>query len=220
VVGEPPRLVIYSVDKQGSLCHFPARRCDEQIETSDKMTRGLKYLIAEWRRERPDVNLSAFSIAAAVKQIDQQTEAEFRRLSVSLGIGPGDLRVLFALRRSGIDNPRRPTDLFQSLLVTSGAVTKQLDRLEAQGFVERLADPSDQRGFLIHLTRRGAKVADAAIEAICSEQTTIGAAIASLSEEERAAGDRFLQRLLDAFDAVADDGDEAPPPGATHRRRR
>ena len=92
------------------------------------MTRALENFIAEWRRERPDLNLSAFSIAAAIKQIDQQTEAEFRRVSAGLGIGPGDLRVLFALRRSGVDNPRRPTDLFQSLLVTSGAITKQLDR--------------------------------------------------------------------------------------------
>ena len=95
--------------------------------------RGLKDFIDEWRRERPDVDLTAFSIAAAIKQIDLQTEAEFRRLSADFGIGPGDLRVLFALRRSGVANPRRPTDLFQSLLVTSGAVTKQVDRLEAQG---------------------------------------------------------------------------------------
>src|SRR5271168_3192198 len=126
------------------------------------MTRGLKAFIADWRRERPDVDLRALGIAAAIKQIDQQTEAEFRRVSAGLGIGPGDLRVLFALRRSGVDNPRRPTDLFQSLLVTSGAITKQLDRLEAQGFVERLPDPSDQRGFLVRLTRRGGKAADAA----------------------------------------------------------
>ena len=105
------------------------------------MKRGLKDFIAEWRRERPDVDLSAFRIAGAIKQIDQQSEAEFRRVSAGLGVGPGDLRVLFALRRSGMDNPKRPTDLFQSLLVSSGAVTKQLDRLEAQDFVERVSDP-------------------------------------------------------------------------------
>ena len=193
---------------------------DQWTEVADDTMRGLKDFIAEWRRERPDVNLSAFSIAAAIKQIDQKTEAEFRRVSARLGIGPGDLRVLFALRRSGIDNPRRPTDLFQSLLVTSGAVTKQLDRLEAQGLVERLPDLSDQRGFLVHLTRRGAKVADAAIEAICSNQTTIGAAIASLSDEERAMGDRFLQKLLAAFEEIAKDDAELPPPAPAPGRRR
>lgn len=184
------------------------------------MTRGLKDFVSEWRRERPDLKLIAFIIAGAIKQIDQQTEAEFRRVSASLGIGPGDLRVLFALRRSGVDNPRRPTDLYQSLLVTSGAITKQLDRLESQGFVERLPDPADQRGFLIHLTRRGVKVADAAIEAICSDQTTIGAAIAALSENERVAGARFLQRLLAAFEEIEANVGEEPPVAPTTRRRR
>jgi DNA-binding MarR family transcriptional regulator len=181
--------------------------------------RGLKDFVDEWRRERPDVDLTAFSIAAAIKQIDLQTEAEFRRLSGDFGIGPGDLRVLFALRRSGVANPRRPTDLFQSLLVTSGAVTKQVDRLEAQGLVERLPDPDYQRGFLIRLTRRGVKVADAAIEAICSNGTTIGAAIAALSDQERQAGLRFLQRLLDAFEEAGADSSEEPTPAPALRGR-
>jgi DNA-binding MarR family transcriptional regulator len=179
--------------------------------------RGLKDFIEEWRRERPDVDLTAFSIAAAIKQIDLQTEAEFRRLSADFCIGPGDLRVLFALRRSGVANPRRPTDLFQSLLVTSGAVTKQVDRLEAQGFVERLPDPAHQRGFLIRLTRRGVKVADAAIEAICSKETMIGAAIAALSDQEREVGRRFLHRLLDIFEEAG--AAEEPTPAAPLRRR-
>jgi DNA-binding MarR family transcriptional regulator len=176
------------------------------------MTRELRHFIDEWRRELPEVDLTAFSIAAAIKQIDQQTEAEFRRLSGEFGIGPGDLRVLFALRRSGVDNPRRPTDLFQSLLVSSGAITKQVDRLEAQALVERLPDPGYRRGFLIRLTRRGAKIADAAMEAICSPQTTIGAAIGSLTREEREIGARFLQRLLTAFDAIDETPDEQPAP--------
>jgi hypothetical protein len=68
--------------------------------------RGLKDFIDEWRRERPDLDPTVFGITAAIKQIDLQTEAEFRRLSADFGIGPGDLRVLFALRRSGVANPR------------------------------------------------------------------------------------------------------------------
>lgn len=181
--------------------------------------RGLKDFVEEWRRERPDVDLTAFSIAGAIKQIDLKTEAEFRRLSADFGIGPGDLRVLFALRRSGVDNPRRPTDLFQSLLVTSGAITKQVDRLETQGFVERLPDPAYQRGFLIRLTRRGARVADEAIEAICSNQTAIGAAIAALSEEERQVGAHFLQRLLEALEEAGAGADEEATPAPALRGR-
>jgi DNA-binding MarR family transcriptional regulator len=198
-------------------CKLRDWRKGEWIGAGMSTKRGLKDFVDEWRRERPDVDLTAFTIAAAIKQIDLQTEAEFRRLAAVFDIAPGDLRVLFALRRSGVANPRRPTDLFQSLLVTSGAVTKQVDRLETQGLVERLPDPSHQRGFLIRLTRRGARVADAAIEAICSNQTTIGAAIAALSDQERKAGERFLQRLLTAFEEAGANADEEPAPALRRR---
>lgn len=188
------------------------------------MIRGLNSIIREWRRERPDVDLTAFVIAGAIKQIDQQTEAEFRRLSAEMNIGPGDLRVVLALRRSGIDNPRRPTDLFQSLLVSSGAVTKQVDRLENKRLVERLPDPGYQRGSLIRLTREGVQVADAAIEAICSQKTTIGAAISNLSEEDREIGKQFLQRLLAKFEEARDPslaalGELTPPKAETKKSR-
>ena len=82
-----------------------------------------------------------------------------------------------------------------------------------------MPDPADQRSFLIRLTRRGAKVADAAIEAICSKQTTIGAAIAALSDEERRSAQRFLQRLLGAFEEAGADSVEEPTPAAALRRR-
>jgi DNA-binding MarR family transcriptional regulator len=72
--------------------------------------------------------------------------------------------------------------------------------LENEGLVERLTDPGYQRGSLVRLTRRGVKAADAAIEAICSDQTTIGAAISGLSEEDREIGKQFLQRLLAKFE--------------------
>jgi DNA-binding MarR family transcriptional regulator len=167
------------------------------------MSPGLDFLVEQWRRERPDIDLSAFVIAGTIKLIDHQAEAEFRRLASKFGIGPGDLRILLALRRSGVDNPKRPTDLFQSLIVTSGAVTKQVDRLVARGLVKRGADPSYQRGSLVRLTARGAKVADTAIQAICTRETSIGAAVANLSEEDRELGKRFLQRLLAQFDSLS-----------------
>lgn len=168
------------------------------------MTGDLHELIRQWSRERPDVDLDAFTIVAAVKLLDQRIEAEVRRLSAKFDIGPGDLRVLFALRRSGAERPMRPTDLFQSLILSSGAVTKQVDRLEEKALVERLPDPDYQRGFRVRLTPGGMDVADAAIEAVCSAQTTIGAAVANLSDEEREVGKAFLKNLLDKIGAPSE----------------
>jgi len=120
------------------------------------------------------------------------------------------MRVLLALRRAGGDFSRRPTDLFQALLVTSGAITKIVDRLAAVGLVKRRPDPSDKGGFLIYLTAKGKKVADDALTQM-AHNTLIGTSRVSLSKKERKLlVDLFARTLFEIEDGVrADQEDEA-----------
>jgi DNA-binding MarR family transcriptional regulator len=111
------------------------------------------------------------------------------------GISGADMRVLFALRRGGKPYARRPTDLFRALLVTSGAMTKQVDRLSRLGFVERLDDPNYSGGFLIRLTPKGLRAANAATEML-TKHSPVGPGVQSLTQSERAAGQRFVESLL------------------------
>jgi len=64
----------------------------------------------------------------------------------------GEYLVLAALRRAGPPYRMNPTTLFNSVILSSGAMTNRLDRLEAMGLVERQADPTDRRGRLLALT--------------------------------------------------------------------
>uniref|UniRef100_UPI001F244674 MarR family transcriptional regulator n=1 Tax=Cronobacter sakazakii TaxID=28141 RepID=UPI001F244674 len=48
-----------------------------------------------------------------------------------------------------------PTQLYTSLLVTSGAMTNRLNHLEEQGLIKRIADPDDKRSTLVSLTASG-----------------------------------------------------------------
>jgi len=63
------------------------------------------------------------------------------------------MRVLYALLRAGVPYSRKPTELFRSLLVTSGAITKQVDRLVELKLVQRTPEA-------VRLTARGQKVAN------------------------------------------------------------
>jgi DNA-binding transcriptional ArsR family regulator len=51
--------------------------------------------------------------------------------------GRGWFDVLAALRRSGTPYELNPTELSRAMLLSSGGMTKRLDRLEAAGLVER-----------------------------------------------------------------------------------
>jgi DNA-binding HxlR family transcriptional regulator len=68
--------------------------------------------------------------------------------------GNGPIAVLFAL---DLEGPKRPTELQEITGLTSGGVSKLLDRMEALGLVTREfgAIAEDRRGALVRLTPRG-----------------------------------------------------------------
>jgi DNA-binding MarR family transcriptional regulator len=76
----------------------------------------------------------------------------------------GEFLVLMTLYRmqaaSGFSTAVRPTELFRSLLVTSGAVSKRLDKLEKMGLVGRQDCPDDARSSLVFVTPKGRLLAE------------------------------------------------------------
>lgn len=55
----------------------------------------------------------------------------------------------------GNEGPIRMKPLAEKLSVTMGTLTVMIDRLEKTGYVSRLKDPEDGRGFIIQLTQKG-----------------------------------------------------------------
>jgi DNA-binding MarR family transcriptional regulator len=53
----------------------------------------------------------------------------------------------------------------EATVLSSGGMTKRLDRLEAAGLVQRSRNPSDRRGVEVKLTAAGRRSVDRAIEA-------------------------------------------------------
>src|SRR5689334_928493 len=97
----------------------------------------------QWQRARPDLDLDDFLLAIYCMRLGTIGDRAYDRVCrAEYGISGGDMRVLLALRRGGRPFVMRPTDLFRALLVTSGAITKKVDRLVDAGYAERLPDPA------------------------------------------------------------------------------
>jgi len=177
-------------------------------------TPSLSELITlQWKRERDDLELENFLLAIYFMRLGTLVDRAYDRYCQKhFGINGGDMRLMLALRRGGPPHVRRPTDLFRALLVTSGAITKKVDRLVAAGFVERLPDPSHSGGFLVHLTKKGLHVVGEAIEHLAS-QSVLGPAMARLSPEARRQGSDFTLSILSALERSETtqlETDEAP----------
>jgi len=166
--------------------------------------RGHIYdVISSWERERPDLDLSNFLLAICLMRLGRILDDNYDRMCrKSYGISGADMRVLFALRRAGKPFARRPTDLFRALLVTSGAITKQVYRLRRLGYVERLDDPAYTGGALIALTAKGLRAANSATQRL-AEDSPIGAGVTHLTASERAAVRRFAEEALEGLEKSA-----------------
>ena len=71
-----------------------------------------------------------------------------------------DFSVLATLRRSPSPYCLTPTDLCQSMLFSSGGVTKILGRLVAAELIERIDNPNDRRSQLVKLNAKGKQLAE------------------------------------------------------------
>jgi len=73
--------------------------------------------------------------------------------------------VLSALRRQGEPFVMAATELAGAAMLTSGAMTNRIDRLEIEGLVKRLKDENDRRRVLVQLSPEGLQLVERATEA-------------------------------------------------------
>jgi DNA-binding MarR family transcriptional regulator len=169
-------------------------------------TDSVDKILAQWKRERPDLDASPMGVIGRLSRLAQHIDHALQAEFAPLGIAPGEFDVLATLRRAGVPYQLNPTQLYQALMLSSGAMTNRLDRLEKAGYVQRLPDPQDRRGTLIQLTDQGVQFIDKAVEVhLWNEQRLI----ANLSVEERKQLARIFSHWLKSFESPT--GSESEP---------
>jgi DNA-binding MarR family transcriptional regulator len=150
-------------------------------------------LLQQWAHERPELDCSRLSVVVRVLLL-----AKVFRQSAEKALAPLDLKlweydVLSALRRQGPPFQLPATELARASMLTSGAMTNRIDRLEARGLVTRIPDAADRRGVNVQLTEHGQRLTDAAIEA---RLTAANAQLEALSTQERRAVSDGLRKVF------------------------
>ncbi len=154
---------------------------------------AVDIILEEWDRSRPQLDVTGLAVMSRILLLAKH----FRQLETKLleraGLTPWAFEVLSALLRQGPPYRLSPTELRRHAVLSSGAMTNRLDRLEGEGLVKRSADPKDRRGVVITLLPRGRKLAE---QAIAERLTRIDRLLQPLDKRARAATAQNLKKLM------------------------
>ena len=149
-------------------------------------------IMAQWNAERPDLDVSPLGVIGRLHRLAARLTEELGRVFTEHGLGEGEFDVLATLRRSGPPYELTPSALADSTMVTSGAVTKRVDRCLDRGWVTRRTSERDGRSRVVALTPAGADLIDRVFEAhLANEHRLVG----MLPD----GGSARLARLLEAW---------------------
>jgi DNA-binding MarR family transcriptional regulator len=152
---------------------------------------------ASWRPVLAGADPSTVLIMMWAGRLSRRVEAFYQRVLRPHGLQYSDYALLLLLRFSG---PMSPKDLNRYLAITSGGLTKSIDRLEAGRLVRRKADPDDGRGTLVVLTKRGERLIGQVFGVDFQAHERLFRGLSG-SDRKRIAGS--LRELLDAFEDSA-----------------
>lgn len=159
-------------------------------------------ILEQWRRERPDLDASTMGVIGRINRLSTLFGQAHTGVFARFELDRGEFDVLATLRRSGAPFRLSPTQLFRSLMMSSGGMTNRLDRLERAGLVRRVPDPRDRRSVQVELTEHGLKTVDDAVSAHVENQHRL---LAAMPPADRDAVAALLRRLLLALEGGPED---------------
>lgn len=139
-------------------------------------------IMAQWRTERPDLDVSPQGIIGRLHRLAAHLDEELEVVYRKYDLGHGEFDVLATLRRSGTPYELAPSDLAAQTMVSSGAVTKRVDRCVERGWVTRRVGDGDGRSRVVALTPSGLDLIDRAFEAHMTNEHRL---VAMLDDLER-----------------------------------
>ena len=158
-------------------------------------------MLEKWAREWPALDVSPLAVVSrvtrAARLLDQRIETNFRRY----GVSGTDYRLLATLRHTPEPRLLTPSALASAVMLTPGAVSRQLDRLNDRGLIERHPDPQDRRLVLVGLSPEGCELIEKVIVGHIANEHRL---VQALDADEQAQIAHLLRRLLLSFGDVAD----------------
>jgi len=182
-----------------------ARALDHQArdQTEDVIERKIR----RWERTLKDKSLWGIEPAARIEQLAADLAGDMDRIAITEGLAnQGDYQVLALLRNAQHrEESVTPTDAAQQLGMTTATMVSRVDRLEQNGYAQRVRHPADRRAVNLVITREGIASAERMVRKRTEDRRK---RLAVLTADERNALTMLLRKLAECWSIP----DEPPRP--------
>jgi DNA-binding MarR family transcriptional regulator len=151
------------------------------------------------------------SVVRSLRRVNLQGSVFGQSVAIRFGLSESDIETLEALIEMGASTAGRLADLTG---LTSGAVTRVIDRLEQSGYVRRVPDPTDRRRVIVEVVPEKVSAIQAALDRVGQASAE---EIGRYTDAQLALITEFLTRMEQITRAEAtnlrehpDDRDEGP----------
>jgi DNA-binding MarR family transcriptional regulator len=149
-------------------------------------------MIGQWHAVRPEVDVSPMSVIGRVSRLSRLADRQLAENFARFGIENWMYDVLATLRRQGEPYALAAGELVRHTMVTTGAITNRIDRLEQRGLVERTGT-DDRRKVVVRLTPEGLALVDEVVGAHMATEREILSGLSDRQQHELA---QLLRRML------------------------
>ncbi|AYC07460.1 MarR family transcriptional regulator [Vibrio cholerae] len=148
-------------------------------------------ILAQWRSVRPDLDCSSMGVVGRLRQTNGIWKTKLDQVFDGFGLSCIEFDILATIRRN--DREITPTELYQTLMLSSGAISTRIEQLVQRGLVQRVASEQDRRSCKVTLTEQGIELVDQALNA---HVTNVDGMLSVLTEQERKQLGQLLKKIL------------------------
>lgn len=148
-------------------------------------------ILAQWRSVRPDLDCSSMGVVGRLRQTNGIWKTKLDQVFDGFGLSCIEFDILATIRRN--DREITPTELYQTLMLSSGAISTRIEQLVQRGLVQRVASEEDRRSCKVTLTEQGITLVDQALNAHVDNMNRM---LAVLTEQEQRQLEQLLKKIL------------------------
>ncbi|MFD2177241.1 MarR family winged helix-turn-helix transcriptional regulator [Veronia pacifica] len=148
-------------------------------------------VLSQWHEQKPELDTSPIAVIGRLSRVANLMTPQVNDLFKRHDISSIEFDILASLRRSG--KPVTPTELYQTLMLSSGAMSTRLEGLVKRGLVERQASETDRRSCKVTLTDKGSTEIDHLFSLHIENEKRI---LSPLNKEEQAQLAGLLKKWL------------------------